>query len=157
MRPRPGRDRQHRRAPPGQVRRGVERVTAVVTAAGQHDNPCPVDPAEERGTDRREPGRRALHEGTGGQLRHQFGFGRADRGNLVSFAHEVTVLPGGTTPRNPPLRSAPARWYFAGTPALAGPRGPGSLAGYDRLAVARAHVRRRRARAGRRTVSGGVS
>ncbi len=35
------------------------------------------------------------------------------------------------------MRSAPARWYFADTPALAGPGGPGSLAGYDRLAVTR--------------------
>ena len=167
MRPRPGRDRQHRRAPPGQVRRGVERVTAVVTAAGQHDDPCPVDPAEERGADRREPGRRALHEGTGGQLRHQFGFGRADRGDLVSFPHEVTVLarggdppgtprcaarPGGdppeppaapargATPRNPPHALRAPRWYFADTPATHRARGPVRWAGNDRLVVGRVRV-----------------
>ena len=42
---------------------------------------------------------------------------------------------GGATPRNPPLRFAPARWYFADTPALAEAFGPGSLAGHNRLAV----------------------
>ena len=36
--------------------------------------------------------------------------------------------PGGTTPRNPPLRSAPARWYFADTPATRPGTRPG-LAG----------------------------
>ena len=33
------------------------------------------------------------------------------------------------------MRSAPARWYFADTPALAEAFGPGSLAGNERLAV----------------------
>ena len=35
----------------------------------------------------------------------------------------------GTTPRNPPVRVAPARRYIAVAPALAGAQGPGSLAG----------------------------
>jgi len=43
--------------------------------------------------------------------------------------------PGGATPQNPPPRFAPARWYIADTPALAEASGPGSLAGYNRLAV----------------------
>jgi hypothetical protein len=33
------------------------------------------------------------------------------------------------------VRFAPARWYFAETPAFAEAFGPGSLAGNDRLAV----------------------
>jgi hypothetical protein len=49
--------------------------------------------------------------------------------------------PGGRPPVPPAALRAP-RGYFAGTPALAGPRGPGSLAGYDRLAVARCGSRR---------------
>ena len=38
------------------------------------------------------------------------------------------------------MRSAPARWYFADTPALAEAFGPGSLAGNERLAVGPAAV-----------------
>jgi Actinobacteria/chloroflexi VLRF1 release factor len=37
------------------------------------------------------------------------------------------VLARGATPRNPPLRSAPARWYFADTPATRRAGGPDSL------------------------------
>ncbi len=81
-------------------------------------------------------------------------------------------MPGGTTPRNPPLRFAPARWYFADTPAahpslrpgIAGPVASASpwpaavpagstgrspepsardrWAGSERLAVARCGARR---------------
>ena len=36
---------------------------------------------------------------------------------------------GGARSPEPPLRSAPARWYFADTPALAGPGVPGYVAG----------------------------
>ena len=49
--------------------------------------------------------------------------------------------PGGRPPVPPAALRAP-RWYFADTPALAGPRGPGSLAGYDRLALTRCGARR---------------
>jgi len=34
------------------------------------------------------------------------------------------VLARGATPRNPPLRFAPARWYFAETPAAHRAGGP---------------------------------
>jgi len=50
------------------------------------------------------------------------------------------VLARGATPRNPPLRSAPARWYFADTSALAEAFGPGLLAGSERLAVGPAEL-----------------
>ena len=53
--------------------------------------------------------------------------------------------PGGDPPA-PPLRSAPARWYFADTPALAEAFGPGSLAGDERLAVTRRGSRRQHRR-----------
>ncbi len=39
----------------------------------------------------------------------------------------MTVLARGATPRNPPLRAAPARWYFADTPATRRAFGPDSL------------------------------
>jgi dipeptidyl aminopeptidase/acylaminoacyl peptidase len=48
---------------------------------------------------------------------------------------ELLLYPGGRPPRSPPVRFAPARWYFAETPAFAEAFGPGSLAGNDRLAV----------------------
>jgi len=47
------------------------------------------------------------------------------------------VLARGATPRNPPLRFAPARWYFADTPATHRAQGPVRWAGNDRLAVTR--------------------
>ena len=52
-----------------------------------------------------------------------------------------SASPGGDPP-DPSMRFAPARWYLADTPALAGPRGPGSLAGNDRFAVTRCGARR---------------
>ena len=44
------------------------------------------------------------------------------------------ALPGATP--EPPLRSAPARWYLADTPATRRAQGPARWAGNDRLAVA---------------------
>ena len=63
-------------------------------------------------------------------LRRHTGARRAARARLA-------VLARGATPRSPPHALRAPRWYLAGTPALAGPRGPGSLAGCDRLAVTR--------------------
>ena len=39
-------------------------------------------------------------------------------------------------PPEPPAALRAPLWFFADTPSLAGPGGPGSLAGYERLAVA---------------------
>ena len=49
--------------------------------------------------------------------------GHPSRDN-VRRVRTLPYLPRGTTPWNPRMRSAPARGYFADTPALAGPEGP---------------------------------
>ena len=66
--------------------------------------------------------------------------------------HEITSRrPGvgvchleGHAPRSPPPRFAPARWYFAGTPATRRAVGPDSLTRYERLSVASTAVTGRR-------------
>ena len=68
-------------------------------------------------------------------------------GMLARGATPGTVLAqGGRPPWNPPLRFAPARRYFAGTPATRRAQGPARWAGNDRLAVTRGGARRQHRR-----------
>jgi hypothetical protein len=61
------------------------------------------------------------------QLAHMAGdAGTATRQQLTFQVPAVVATEA--IPRNPPLRSAPARWYFAGTPATHPGIRPGSLA-----------------------------
>ena len=64
----PAADRGHPRAAPGQPGARVKRVAAVVAAAGQHDDARAVDPPEQAGADRRQPGRGPLHQRPGGTV-----------------------------------------------------------------------------------------
>ncbi len=71
----------------GQPRTGVQRVPAVVAAAGQHQHPGPVDtaagPAQQVGAGGGQAGRRTLHEHTRRQRGHQLLLRRAYVGDGV--------------------------------------------------------------------------
>src|ERR1700744_1462186 len=95
--PGPGRHGQHGGAPAGQLGRGVESVTAVVPAAGQHHDPGSVDPAEQLAADGGQASGRPLHQCSVGQGGHQLGLSRPDLGYLTSFAHVVQARASRTT------------------------------------------------------------
>jgi hypothetical protein len=82
-----GRYRGHPRAAPGQPGTGIQGVAAVVTAAGEHHDPGPVDLPGQAGADRGQPGRGPLHQRPGRDGRHEGAFGRPDRGHVVRRPH----------------------------------------------------------------------
>src|SRR4029077_370412 len=78
----------------GQQGTGVERVAAVVPAAGQHDDPGAVHvaglPAQQGGADRGEPGGGPAHQSPVRDEFHQRAFGGPDGGDLVGVSHGST-------------------------------------------------------------------
>ena len=107
-----GRDRGNGRAAAGQPGAGVERVAAVVPAAGQHDHAGAVHvsrlPAQQGGADRGEPGGGPAHQRPFRDDLHQRVLGGPDGGDLVGVSHGFPT-PGPTArpaPAGPPRRAA---------------------------------------------------
>jgi hypothetical protein len=66
------------RTPAGEARTGIEHVAAIVTGPDEQDDPRSIHLSEHLGAGGRQPGRRPLHKGAGGQPGHQSSLGRSD-------------------------------------------------------------------------------
>ncbi len=92
-----GRDRGDGHAAAGQQGPGVERVAAVVPAAGQHDRAAAVHlpgvPGQQGGAHRREPGGGPGHQRPVGDDPHQRLFGRPHGVDLVRVSHGSSYWP----------------------------------------------------------------
>lgn len=90
---------QHRRdarSAPGEPGTGVQGVAPVVAAADEQDDPAPVHPPHQLTAGDGQSGRRALHERTLRQPRHQLTLGRPYRLHAVRSSH------GPSLPHDPP-------------------------------------------------------
>ena len=93
MGPRARRDRVHGRAAAGEQSAGVQRVAAIVAAAGQHDHPRTVRLLKQPGAHRGQAERGPLHQRALGERGHQGTLGRADLHDLVGLPHPDSLPP----------------------------------------------------------------
>ena len=150
------------RAALGQPGPGVQRVSAVVPAAGEHDHPGPVDasrPAEQAGARRGQAGGGPLHQRAVRQQRHQRALGRPDPGHGVRVPHagppcspraNSHLVPTIMTPSLPcrsgesaataPETSATLRLGDPGAGRTGQSTGPAGTAGTGRATSAGAHA-----------------